>query len=313
MKYRSYANELVIYIENEVKGKKKEIQKAVITLLAKGHLLIEDVPGVGKTTLAKALSGAIDCTFNRIQFTPDTLPSDVVGVSIYNMQTGKFEFCKGAIMSQIVLADEINRTSPKTQASLLEAMEERQVTVDGVTYPLKEPFMVIATQNPIDYLGTYHLPEAQLDRFLMKLSMGYPSEAAEIEMVISRMNHTMKGQENNKAVINSEIVCKMQQEVEQVEINEDLVQYIVHLITATRAHQSLVLGASPRATLALVRVAQAKAYIENREYVIPDDIIQMVEPVLSHRLVLTNEARMNKQTVSKVLAEIVGRTKVPIF
>ncbi|MBP3889292.1 MAG: MoxR family ATPase [Cellulosilyticum sp.] len=313
MKYRTYAKELIGYIENEVKGKKQEIQKAVITLLAKGHLLIEDVPGVGKTTLAKALSGATDCTFNRIQFTPDTLPSDVVGVSIYNMQTGKFEFCKGAIMSQIVLADEINRTSPKTQASLLEAMEERQVTVDGVTYSLKEPFMVIATQNPIDYLGTYHLPEAQLDRFLMKLSMGYPSEAAEIEMVLSRMNHTMKEQANHIAVINSEIVCKMQQEVEQVEIHEDLVRYIIHLITATRGHQSLVLGASPRATLALVRAAQAKAYIENRDYVIPDDIIQMVEPVLSHRLVLTNEARMNKQTISKVLAEIVGRTKVPIF
>lgn len=302
---------VIIFSENEVKGKKQEIQKAVITLLAKGHLLIEDVPGVGKTTLAKALSGATDCTFNRIQFTPDTLPSDVVGVSIYNMQTGKFEFCSGAIMSQIVLADEINRTSPKTQASLLEAMEERQITVDGKTYKLKEPFMVIATQNPIDYLGTYHLPEAQLDRFFIKLSMGYPSKESEQEMVWHHINQINK--EPAEAIIDSETICKMQEEVETVEINGDLISYVIELVTATREHPALVLGASPRATLALVRAAQAKAYIEDRDYVIPDDIIQMVEPVLIHRLVLTAEAKMNKVTVEKVIREIVGKTKVPIF
>lgn len=313
MEYRAYVNQLIESIERELKGKKEEVQKAVITLLAKGHLLIEDVPGVGKTTLAKAIANATDCAFNRIQFTPDTLPSDVVGVSVYNMQTGKFEFCKGAIMSQIVLADEINRTSPKTQASLLEAMEEKQVTVDGKTYKLEEPFMVIATQNPIDYLGTYHLPEAQLDRFLMKLSLGYPSEEAEIQMVLHQIGEIVSTQKVKTPVMNGKILSKMQEEVEQVEINEDLIRYIIHLIVSTREHPALVLGASPRATLALVRASKAKAYIENRDYVIPDDIIQMVECVLSHRLMLTSEAKMNKNTVSKVIGEIIGRTKVPIF
>ncbi|MBE6023569.1 MAG: MoxR family ATPase [Cellulosilyticum sp.] len=311
MEYTIYAKALIEYIEKEIKGKGEEVKKAVITLLAKGHLLIEDVPGVGKTTLAKTLAHSIDCSFNRIQFTPDTLPTDIVGMSIYNMQTGKFEFCQGAIMSQIVLADEINRTSPKTQASLLEAMEERQVTVDGKTYPLKAPFMVIATQNPIDYLGTYHLPEAQLDRFFMKISMGYPSEQAEQEMVLYKMKQI--SQKTLAPIMDAQTVIHMQQEVEQIEINEDLIQYIIQLVTTTRNHSALVLGASPRATLALVKAAQAKAYIENREYVIPDDIIQMVEPVLSHRLVLTSEAKMNKSTAEKVLREIVGHTKVPIF
>ena len=311
MENRAYAIALIKHIKNEIKGKEEQIQKAVITLLARGHLLIEDVPGVGKTTLAKALAHSMQCTFSRIQFTPDTLPSDVVGVSIYNMQTGKFEFCQGAIMSQIVLADEINRTSPKTQASLLEAMEERQVTVDGKTYRLQEPFMVIATQNPIDYLGTYHLPEAQLDRFFMKLSMGYPSQDAEQEMVLQHIGQAK--QSELEGMLDSLAICKMQQEVEQVEINRDLIGYIIQLVTETRRHDALLLGASPRATLALVKAAQAKAYIEDRDYVIPDDIIQMVEPILSHRLVLTSEAKMNKSTVEKVLREIVGRTKVPIF
>ena len=311
MGYRVYVSQLIEYIEKEIKGKEEEVRKAVITLLARGHLLIEDVPGVGKTTLAKTLAHSIDCTFNRIQFTPDTLPSDVVGVSIYNMQTGKFEFCQGAIMSQIVLADEINRTSPKTQASLLEAMEERQVTVDGKTYKLKEPFMVIATQNPIDYLGTYHLPEAQLDRFFMKLSIGYPSAKAEQEMVLHQINK--ENRKGEAAIIDGEKICKMQEEVEKVEINEDLISYIIQLVTGTREHPALILGASPRATIALVRASQAKAYIENRDYVIPDDIIQMVEPILSHRLVLTAEAKMNKGTVERVLRDIVGKTKVPIF
>ena len=311
MNYRGDAKQLIKHIQSEIKGKDEQIEKAVITLLAKGHLLIEDVPGVGKTTLAKSLAYSTHCSFNRIQFTPDTLPSDVIGVSIYNMQTGKFEFSEGAIMNQIVLADEINRTSPKTQASLLEAMEERQVTVDGKTYELKEPFMVIATQNPVDYLGTYHLPEAQLDRFMIKISMGYPSPEAEKEMVWHKMTaQTMKKLD---AILSGEDICKMQQEVGQVEINKELIEYIVTLINATRTHTSLSLGASPRATLALVKASQARAYIEGRDYVIPDDIIRMIEPVLGHRIILSTEAKMNKQTPEKILQEIIGKTKIPIF
>ena len=311
MEHRGEAKQLIKHIQSEIKGKDEQIEKAVITLLAKGHLLIEDIPGVGKTTLAKALAHSIDCTFNRIQFTPDTLPSDVIGVSIYNMQTGKFEFSKGAIMSQIILADEINRTSPKTQASLLEVMEERQVTVDGKTYALKEPFMVIATQNPVDYLGTYHLPEAQLDRFMMKLSMGYPSPEAEREMVWHKMNGKFK--ETLSAILDGETICKMQSEVEQIQMNKELIDYVIALVNATRNHNALILGASPRATLAIVKASKARAYIENRDYVIPDDIIQMIEPVLSHRIVLSTEAKMNKQTPEKVLQEMIGKTKIPIF
>jgi len=311
MQYRAEAKELIQHIQKEIKGKEDQIEKAVITLLAGGHLLIEDIPGVGKTTLAKSLAYSISCSFNRIQFTPDTLPSDVIGMSIYNMQLGKFEFSKGAIMNHIILADEINRTSPKTQASLLEAMEERQVTVDGKTYLLEEPFMVIATQNPVNYLGTYHLPEAQLDRFMMKISLGYPSVEAEKEMIWHKINNQSK--EKLGAILDGETICKMQKEVESVEIHQELVAYVVTLINATREHPSLVLGGSPRATIALVKVAKAKAYIENREYVVPDDIIQMFEPVLGHRIVLSTEAKMNKQTPDKLLQEIIGKTKIPIF
>jgi len=300
---------LVKNISEVIIGKEEQITKAVITLLAQGHLLIEDVPGVGKTTLAKAMAQSIDCGFSRIQFTPDTLPSDVTGMSIYNMKSGQFEFYQGAIMNHIILADEINRTSPKTQASLLEAMEEKQVTVEGKTYALREPFMVLATQNPIDYLGTYNLPEAQLDRFFMKISMGYPEKVAEEELV----KHALKQISINmlKSVIDGPEICTMQQEVRNVKMHQELVGYIVTLVNETRRHEAIKLGASPRATLALVRAAQAKAYIESRDYVIPDDIIQMIEPVLSHRLVLTSEAKMNKKEAHKVLGEIIGRTKVP--
>lgn len=311
MEYNQYAKTLIGHIGKVVKGKESQIEKAVVTLLAQGHLLIEDVPGVGKTTLAKALANSIDCSFNRIQFTPDTLPSDVLGVSIYNMQSGKFEFSKGAIMSNIILADEINRTSPKTQASLLEAMGERQVTIDNNTYLLEKPFMVIATQNPIDYLGTYHLPEAQLDRFFMKISMGYPEETSEEEMVLMHLNENME--EALQPILNSETVCAMQEEVRKVTIHKDLINYIIALVTETRKHPALVLGASPRATLSLVKAAQAKAYLEDRDYVIPDDIIKMTEPVLEHRLILSAQAKMDRNTVTKVLGEIVGHTKVPIL
>ena len=309
MIYNEQIKTLIKNISEVIVGKEEQIIKAVITLLAQGHLLIEDVPGVGKTTLAKAIAQSIDCGFNRIQFTPDTLPSDVTGMSIYNMKSGEFEFCQGAIMNHIILADEINRTSPKTQASLLEAMEERQVTVEGKTYLLKEPFMVLATQNPMDYLGTYNLPEAQLDRFLMKISMGYPERKAEEQLV----EHTLKQISITKLqpVINGPTICMMQEEVRKVKVHRELVGYIVTLVNETRRHEAIKLGASPRATLALVRAAQAKSYIEGRDYVIPDDIIQMIEPILSHRLVLTQEAKMNKKEAHKVLGEIIGRTKVP--
>ena len=309
MEYAHYARELIQHIETVVIGKEEQITNAVMTLLAKGHLLIEDIPGVGKTTLAKAMAQSIKCDFSRIQFTPDTLPGDVTGISIYNMQTGEFEYSKGAIMSQIVLADEINRTSPKTQASLLEAMEERQVTVDGKTYLLPQPFIVIATQNPMDYLGTYRLPEAQLDRFFMKISMGYPVSEAEEEMITRGME--AKEKKVLTPLLESETIIHMQEEVEKVMIHPDLVRYIVSIVNETRSHKDIVLGASPRASLALAKGAKVKAYVSGRDFVIPDDITYMIPLVLTHRLVLSAGARMNKIEVRRLLAEIIGRTKMP--
>lgn len=303
------AEELINNISKVLVGKQEQILLAVITLLSRGHLLIEDVPGVGKTTLAKAMADSIHCSLSRIQFTPDTMPSDITGTSIFNMKTGEFEFRQGAIMNHIILADEINRTSPKTQASLLESMEENQVTVDGHTFRLPEPFMVIATENPIDYLGTYHLPEAQLDRFFIKLSIGYPNQEAEEEMIERRLG---KVKINKIApVMEGTQICQMQQQVSQVKIHKELVSYIINLITETRNQENIKLGASPRATLALVRAAQAKAYIDERDYVIPDDISSMMRPVLEHRMVLTAEAKMNKKEVGKVLDNIISKTKVP--
>jgi MoxR-like ATPase len=298
-------------MEQIIVGKREVIEFSLITLLAGGHLLLEDVPGVGKTTLAKTLAHSINCGFTRIQFTPDTLPSDVTGLSIYNMQTGKFEYSKGAIMNNIILADEINRTSPKTQASLLEAMEEKQVTVDGVSYPLARPFMVIATQNPVDYLGTYNLPEAQLDRFMMKLSIGYP-QAGEEKMMAERFLNNVLVQKP-EPVIDGETVILMQKEVEAVKVNQDLISYITKITQETRKDTNISLGASPRATLALLRASQAYAYVNGRNYVIPDDIIKLVQPVLSHRIILAPEARIAQTKVEKVLKTIVSRIPVPVL
>lgn len=298
-------------MEQIIVGKREVIEFSLITLLAGGHLLLEDVPGVGKTTLAKTLAHSINCGFTRIQFTPDTLPSDVTGLSIYNMQTGKFEYSKGAIMNNIILADEINRTSPKTQASLLEAMEEKQVTVDGVSYPLARPFMVIATQNPVDYLGTYNLPEAQLDRFMMKLSIGYP-QAGEEKMMAERFLNNVLVQKP-EPVIDGETVILMQKEVEAVKVNQDLISYITKITHETRKDTNISLGASPRATLALLRASQAYAYVNGRNYVIPDDIIKLVQPVLSHRIILAPEARIAQTKVEKVLKTIVSRIPVPVL
>jgi MoxR-like ATPase len=311
MENQKKIEEMIKNMEQIIVGKREVLEYTLIALLAGGHLLLEDVPGVGKTTLAKTLAQTIHCGFTRIQFTPDTLPSDVTGISIYNMQTGQFEFSKGSIMNNIILADEINRTSPKTQASLLEAMEEKQVTVDGITYPLSRPFMVIATQNPIDYLGTYNLPEAQLDRFMMKISIGYPQLSDE-KVLADRF---LSGQlvQQLKAVVDGDTVLQMQKEVEAVKVSQDLVIYITKVIQETRKDNNISLGASPRATLALIRAAQARAYVEGRNYCIPDDIIQLISPVLSHRIILSPEAKLAQTKVEKVLKVILSKIAVPVL
>ena len=311
MSNHAKANMLIENINSVVIGKEEVVKLVVVSLLAQGHLLLEDVPGIGKTTIANSLAKSISCGFSRIQFTPDTLPSDVTGSSIYNMQTGKFEFIKGSVMSNIVLADEINRTSPKTQASLLEAMEEKQVTVDGQTYILEQPFMVIATQNPVDFLGTYNLPEAQLDRFLFKLAVGYPSFKDEHKMA----DNFIEGITPNtiSAVATGQDIIEMQKEVLEVNVDKDIVSYIINIINGTRKDADITLGASPRATLALIRASQAKAYIEGRNYVIPDDIKYMVSFVLGHRIVLSPEARINKIESKSVIERIVNKIKVPVL
>jgi MoxR-like ATPase len=305
------AKEIIEQVEKVVIGKREAIELAVICLLSKGHLLIEDIPGVGKTTLARTLAQTLGCDFGRIQFTPDTLPSDVTGVSVYRMNDGEFRYMPGGIMHQIVLADEINRATPKTQASLLEAMEERQVSVDGKTYELPKPFMVMATENPLDELGTYQLPEAQLDRFFLKLSLGYPSREEE-EQIVEQFLHNAEWKKIKSQVAAKEIL-RMQEEVEKVFVHPDLISFVLEMAEKTREHRELRLGASPRAVLALIRGAQASAYVENREYVIPDDVIKVLYPVLSHRLLLTAEARMNQKTPEKILAEIRSRVVLPVL
>lgn len=298
-------------MEQVIIGKRDVIELAVITLLSEGHLLLEDVPGVGKTTLAKSLAQTLDASFHRIQFTPDTLPSDVTGVSIYQMNTGTFQYMPGSIMSQIVLADEINRATPKTQASLLEAMGERQVSVDGRTYPLPEPFMVMATQNPIDELGTYQLPEAQLDRFFMKLSLGYPTKEQEEAMVEAFLfNQNWKKVE---CVVSAKEILSMQEAVKKVYVHKDLIDFILKVVAETRNSEQLILGASPRAVLALVRGAQASAYCDARSYVIPDDVLKVLFPILCHRLIPTSDAKMNQLTPEKILAEIRSRVVLPVL
>lgn len=311
MEYQNKITRMINSIEHLIVGKREAIEYTLITLLAGGHLLLEDVPGVGKTTLAKALAQTIDCEFTRIQFTPDTLPSDVTGLSIYNMKTGAFEYSKGAIMTNIVLADEINRTSPKTQASLLEAMEEKQVTVDSVTYTLPRPFMVIATQNPVDYLGTYNLPEAQLDRFMIKISIGYPSVSDEQIMADKFLSKQFMSK--LEPVVDGDAIIKMQDEVTDVKVNVDLVNYVTRFIQDTRKDSNISLGASPRATLALIRAAQAKAYIEGRSYCIPDDILRLAVPVIAHRIILSPEARLAQIKVEKVLKDIIKKIAVPVL
>lgn len=311
MENQDKIKDMIHNMEQIIVGKREVIENALITLLAGGHLLLEDVPGVGKTTLAKTLAQTIHCGFTRIQFTPDTLPSDVTGLSIYNMQTGKFEYSKGAVMNHIILADEINRTSPKTQASLLEAMEEKQVTVDGITYPLTRPFMVIATQNPVDYLGTYHLPEAQLDRFMMKISIGYPSATDEKMMADRFLNHQL--QQKLEPMVDGDTILQIQEEVEGIKIHQELILFITKFIHETRQDSNIVLGASPRATLALIRAAQARAYVQGRNFCIPDDVLKLIQPVLAHRILLSPEARLAQTKVEKILKNIVAKVTIPVL
>jgi MoxR-like ATPase len=296
-------------VERVMSGKPEVVRLALVVLLAEGHLLIEDVPGVGKTMLAKSLARSLDCTVRRIQFTPDLLPSDVTGVSIYDQDSHEFEFKPGAVFANIVVGDEINRASPKTQSALLEAMQEQQVSVDGVTYVLETPFMVIATQNPIEMEGTYPLPEAQRDRFTARVSMGYPSPAAELEMLQSHGAH--EPIDDLEPVADALEVRKLIEVVRSVHVAVDIQQYVVDLLTATRTAPELRLGASPRAGLQLVRAARASAALDGRDYVLPDDVQELAGPVLAHRLLPTAEASISQRTAEDVVAGVLRRTAVP--
>lgn len=291
-------------------GKEEVVDDLLVCLFAGGHVLLEDVPGVGKTTLAGVLARSISCSFGRIQFTPDTLPGDVSGVSVYHMKTGEFVYQAGAVMNQILLADEINRTSPKTQASLLEAMAEGQVTVDGIVHELPQPFMVIATQNPVEFLGTYPLPEAQMDRFMMRLSIGYPEREQEIRMAAA----ALRGETPDTAevVCSPEEVLSMKEEAAAVSVSEALLGYMEEIVELTRQEERFVLGASPRALLALMRASQGKAMLQGRDYVKPDDVKAVAMQVLLHRLVLSADARLRKEDADSILKSLILRAKIPV-
>src|SRR5690349_8430590 len=301
MEFETAARAILANIEKVIDGKPEAAEAALIVFLAEGHLLIEDVPGVGKTVLARALARSVSCSVRRIQFTPDLLPSDITGVSAYNQQAAEFEFKPGAVFANIVIGDEINRASPKTQSALLEAMEERQVTVDGTTYSLGSPFTVIATQNPYEMEGTYALPEAQRDRFMARISMGYPDTAAELAMVRERDAHNPL--DRLDAVVSIEDVRSMIAAARAVYIAPAVEQYCVDLISATRADTALRLGASPRATLHLVRAAKARAAVHGRDYVLPDDVDALAPVVLPHRLIPMRGADTPEQTVRRIVAE----------
>src|SRR5579885_871401 len=299
-------------IEISIRGKSDAVRMAIVCLLAQGHLLIEDVPGVGKTTLAQSLARAVDGGFHRLQFTSDMLPSDVLGVTVYNAHTEEFEFKPGPIFTNFLLADEINRATPKTQSALLEAMNEQQVTVDGRSYPLAEPFMVIATQNPVEHHGPYPLPESQMDRFLMRIRIGYPDAAAEREILRNSSPHRADIVE---AVISGEELIRLQELVDHVSVDPSVVDYMLAVVDRTRAHESLALGVSPRGAQALYRAAQALALLEGREYVIPDDVKRLVVPVFAHRVVVSSRVALSNrgsEWAERVLQEILTMVDVPL-
>lgn len=298
-------------IAKAIVGKEEAIEYALIALLCKGHVLIEDVPGVGKTTLASALARSLACSFKRIQFTPDLMPSDVTGFTLVNFKTGEMEFKPGAVMSQIVLADEINRTSPKTQSALLEVMEEHQVTVDGETHPLPQPFCVLATQNPSEFVGTYPLPEAQMDRFFLRIAIGYPTIEQEMD-VLERYSGSVKPMATIEPVCTAEDIIAMQQMVTEVYCSPEVRSYVAMLAAATRQDPALTLGASTRAAIALIHGAQACALLDGRDFILPEDVQHMALPVLAHRLVLNPEARMKGITAEQVLMAILQNVTVPV-
>lgn len=297
-------------VEKVMIGKRQAAKLSLVALLAEGHVLLEDVPGVGKTMMVRAISKSVSAKFQRIQFTPDLLPSDLTGISIYNQKEMEFEFRPGPIMGNIILADEINRTSPKTQSALLEGMEDGSVTVDGQTWDLGQPFFVMATQNPIEYEGTFPLPEAQLDRFIMKLGMGYPSETDELE-VLNRIEkfHPI---ETIEPVISLEELIELQNKVKEVYAEESVKKYVVDIVRRSRTHRAIYLGASPRGSLALLKTAQAYAFLNNRDYIIPDDVKFLAPYVLSHRLILKSEAKFGGMNAEEVVEEIVNRVPVPV-
>ncbi len=303
------AEKIIQNVEKVMVGKTEAVQLAVIALISQGHLLIEDAPGVGKTMLARSLAKSINCSFKRIQFTPDMLPGDITGVSVYNQNLRDFEFRPGPIVAQVVLADEINRATPKVQSALLEAMEEKQITVDGVTRKMPSPFHVLATQNPIEYEGTFPLPEAQLDRFLLRINIGYPSPAEEI--TIAERQQYVHPIEQLSHVVDASDVLILQETVKKIYVDDLVKQYIVTLVEATRHHESIFLGSSPRGSLALFRTAQARALLQGREFVLPDDIKALAEPALAHRSLLSSGGRSSAKGIRAIIAEILDTVPVP--
>ena len=306
---QSVANRIIDNVSTVIVGKKQTIELVVVALLSSGHVLIEDVPGVGKTSLAKTIARSVGLSFNRVQFTPDLLPSDVTGVTIFNQKTHEFEFRQGPIMAQIVLADEVNRATPKTQSALLEAMEEQQVTVDGVTYKLPNPFLVLATQNPIEYEGTFPLPEAQLDRFLARVNLGYPDRNDEIKVLVNQQND--RPIDDVKQVVTTDDIQNAQTAVKNVYVDELVSNYIVDIVRATREHADVYLGSSPRGSLGLFRASQALAAVNGNDYVLPDDVKRLAEPVLSHRMIVSPAARIRNVDTRGIVEEVLESVPVP--
>jgi MoxR-like ATPase len=306
---QTFADKLISNVKKVIIGKHRAVEETLIALLCQGHILIEDVPGTGKTMLARAVARSIGCSFRRIQFTPDMLPSDVTGVSVFNQKTREFEFRPGPVFAQIVLTDEINRATPKTQSALLEAMEERQVTVDGQTYPMETPFLVLATQNPIEYEGTFPLPEAQLDRFMLRIHLGYPDKASEVNILdAQRFAHPITTLEQ---IVSQEELLETQEAVKEVYVDDLIKTYIIDLCTATREHPDVYLGASPRGSLALYRTSQTLAALRQRDYVIPDDVKYLAEATLAHRLIISPAARIKNVTAREVIEDILSSIPVP--